>query len=418
MADDDTGTETQTLDAYWASDNPIFARKELLDIDHIPDEERIIGRDDEIERVASSIHPAVDGKSPRNTLIYGKTGTGKSLVAKHVTQSATEYAHNNGTEMRTVYIDCTQSSTETRVVITIARDLNDPDTTGITIPVTGLSTDEYYHRLWNILDELYDVVVIILDEIDKLQDSEILMQLSRAGEAGKVDSCSVGIIAISNKISFKETLDERILSSLQDREFVFPPYDANQLRSIMYNREDAFKDDVLTDDVIPLSAALAAQEHGDARKALDILRNAGEIARDQQMETVTEEHVQKARKRADIDRFSQLLEGQPTQTKAAVYALALLTEQSDGDEFSTREIYDVYKTITSELDMDALSQRRMSDRLNEQVFLDILGRTERVGRGRGKGVTHQYYLLEEPDVIKPVITDDMRFSEFSELPGT
>jgi len=416
MADDQTGTESRTLDDFWASENPIFERKELLDIDHIPDEERIIGRSEEIERIASSIHPAVNGKSPRNALIYGKTGAGKSLVAKHVTQSATEYAHNNGTKMGTVYIDCTQSSTETRVVITIGRDLNDPDVTGITLPVTGLSTDEYYYRLWNILDELYDVVVIILDEIYKLKDNEILMQLSRAGEAGKVDSCSVGIIAISNKISFKETLDERILSSLQDREFVFPPYDANQLREIMYNRVDAFKDGVLTDDVIPLSAALAAQEHGDARKALDILRNAGEIARDQQMQKVTEEHVQKARKHADIDRFSQLLEGQPTQTKAVVYALALLAEQSNKDEFSTKEIYDVYTNIAGELGIDALSQRRMSDRLNEQVFLDILGRTERVGRGRGKGVTHQYYLLEDPNVIKPVITDDMRFSELTESP--
>lgn len=412
--DDDTGTGTRTLDEFWASENPIFARKELLDIDYIPEEERIIGRDTEIERVASSIHPAVEGDSPRNTLIYGKTGTGKSLVAKHVTQSASEFARNNGTGMGTAYIDCTQSSTETRAVITIARELNDPEKTGITIPVTGLSTDEYYHRLWSILDALYDVVIIILDEIDKLQGSEILMQLSRAGEAGKVNECSVGIIAISNKISFKETLDERILSSLQDREFVFPPYDANQLRNIMYNREDAFKEGVLTEDVIPLSAAIAAQEHGDARKALDILRNAGEIARDQQMEIVTKNHVEDARKRADIDRFAQLLDGQPTQTKVCVYALTLLTEQSSDDEFSTREIHEVYSKIAAELGIDSLSQRRMSDRLNEQVFLDILGRTDRVGRGRGKGVTHLYYLLEDPDVIKSVLADDSRFNNFSD----
>jgi cell division control protein 6 len=405
------GAGDRTLDEFWASDNPIFARKELLDIDHIPDEDRIIGRNEEIDRIASSIHPAVDGDSPRNTLIYGKTGTGKSLVAKHVTQSAQQFAETNGTAMGTVYVDCTQTSTETRVVITIARDLNDEDAIDVSIPVTGLSTDEYYHRLWELLDALYDVAVIILDEIDKLQDNEILMQLSRVGEAGKVDSCSVGIIAISNKISFKETLDERVLSSLQDREFVFPPYDADQLHEIMLHREDAFKDGVLTDDAIPLTAAYAAQEHGDARKALDILRNAGEIARDQQMEQVTEEHVKKARKRANIDRFSQLLEGQPMQTKATVYALTVLTEQSneDVDEFSTRRIYDVYQRLAEELDMDCLSQRRMSDRLNEQVFLDILGRTERVGRGRGKGVTHQYYLLEDPDVIKPVIEEDTRF---------
>lgn len=409
MADRDA--TNSSLDEFWASEDPIFSRKELLDIDHIPDEDRIIGRDSQIENLASSIHPAVRGQSPRNTLIYGKTGTGKSLVAKHVTQSAQEFAKKNGTEMRRAYIDCTQATTETRVVITLARTLNDPEETDITIPVTGLSTDVYYQRLWDIIDSLYDVVIIILDEIDKLQSNEILMQLSRAGEAGKVESCKVGIVAISNKISFKKTLDERVLSSLQDREFVFPPYDANQLREIMYNREDAFKDSVLTSDVIPLSAAFAAQEHGDARKALDILRNAGELAKHRQLSRVTEEHVRNARDKADIDRFAQLLDGQPTQIKATVYALAILTERRSDEEFSTREIHDAYAQLTAALDIDTLSQRRMSDRLNEQVFLDILGRTDRVGRGRGRGVTHLYYLLETPETVRTVILNDPRFEE-------
>ncbi|AFO55373.1 MULTISPECIES: Cdc6/Cdc18 family protein [Natrinema] len=412
--EDGTDGENGSLEDFWATEDPIFSRKELLDIDLVPNEDRIIGRDSEIKNVASSIHPAVKGQSPRNTLIYGKTGTGKSLVAKHVTRSAQQYSVENGTELGRAYVDCTQTKTETRVVINLAQTLNDPEETGISIPVTGLSTDVYYERFWSILDHCYDVAIIILDEIDKLQDSEILMQLSRAGEAGKLDSCNVGIIAISNKISFKESLDERILSSLQDREFVFPPYDANQLREIMSNREDAFRDGVLSDDVIPLSAAFAAQEHGDARKALDILRNAGELAKDGDAEEVTEEHVRNARERADIDRFSQLLEGQPTQIKASVYALSLLAEQhSDREEFATREIYETYQTITSDsaLGIETLSQRRMSDKLDEQVFLDILGRTERVGRGYSSGVTNYYYLLEDPSVVQAVIHDDNRFSE-------
>nr|WP_233340438.1 orc1/cdc6 family replication initiation protein [Haloprofundus sp. MHR1] len=412
MNGDDSGN--RSLDEIWASDDPIFDRKELLDVDHVPDEDRIIGRQEEIENVASSIHPAIQGQPPRNTVIYGKTGTGKSLVAKHVTRSAQRYAKEQGTEMGRAYIDCTQSTTETRVVVNLARTLNDPEKTDISVPVTGLSTDVYYHRLWEILDELYNVVIIILDEIDKLQNNEILMQLSRAGESEKVSSCKVGIIAISNKITFKETLDERVLSSLQDREFIFPPYDATQLMAIMENRIDAFKEGILSDDVIPLSAAFAAQEHGDARKALDILRNAGELAKDSDEEVVTEQHVRSAREKADIDRFSKLLEGQPTQVKATIFALATISANRDDDEFATREIYDVYMQVTDILDMDTLSQRRMSDKLNEQVFLDILGSTDRVGRGRGRGVTNFYYLLEEPEVVRTVIFQDSRFMELED----
>lgn len=182
----------------------------------------------------------------------------------------------------------------------------------------------------------------------------------------------------------------------------------------MYNREDAFREGVLSDDVIPLSAAFAAQEHGDARKALDILRNAGELAKDEDADEVTEIHVRNAREKADIDRFSQLLEGQPTQIKASVYALSILADRhSDREEFATREIYEMYKSITSDsaLGIETLSQRRMSDKLDEQVFLDILGRTERVGRGYSSGVTNYYYLLEDPSVVQAVIHDDDRFSE-------
>jgi len=220
----------------------------------------------------------------------------------------------------------------------------------------------------------------------------------------------VGILAIRNKISFKDSLDERVLSSLQEREFIFPPYDANQLREIMRHRKDAFHEGVLSEDAIPLAAAFAAQEHGDARKALDILRNAGELAKDQGADQVREEHVRNAREKADIDRFSKLLQDQPTQSKAAVYALSLLADSRNDEEFATREIYERYEQLTQRLDIDALSQRRMADRLNEQAFLDILGVTDRVGRGRGKGMTNFYYLLEDPKVVQTAIESDDRFS--------
>jgi len=398
------------LDSIWESEDPIFADKELLDIEHIPNEERIIGREEEISNLANSIHPAIRGGKPRNTLIYGKTGTGKSLVAKHVTQSAEDFAHNQGTGLDRAYIDCTQATTETQVVIKLGRTFNRPDETDVSVPLSGLSTNAYYDRLWQIIDTLYDVVIIILDEVDKLQENNVLMQLSRAGEAGKLDSCKIGILAISNKISFKDTLDERILSSLQEREFIFPPYDANQLREIMRHRQDAFREGVLTDDVIPLAAAFAAQEHGDARKALDILRNAGELAKDDDSDVVREEHVRDAREKADIDRFSKLLQDQPTQSKATVYALSLIADGSKQEEFPTREIYERYEQLTESLDIDSLSQRRMADRLNEQAFLDIVGVTDRVGRGRGKGMTNFYYLLEEPEVVQSAIESDQRFS--------
>jgi len=55
---------------------------------------------------------------------------------------------------------------------------------------------------------------------------------------------------------------------------------------------------VLEDGVVPRVAALAAREHGDARKAIDILRFAGEIAEENDHDSVTEDCVDHAHESA------------------------------------------------------------------------------------------------------------------------
>ena len=160
--------------------------------------------------------------------------------------------------------------------------------------------------------------------------------------------------------------------------------------------------------MIPLSAAFAASEHGDARKALDILRNAGEIALDRDAETVTDQHVREARSLADINRFRDLLQGQPTQAKAAIFALADLASQRKDSKIESSDIYTRYCELTGRLDMNQLSQRRVYDLLQEQAFLDILGQ-EFEGRGRARGSVMKFYLLEEPETVRAAIRQDSRF---------
>jgi len=238
-------------DPLFESGHRIFANKDLLKIGHVPKADRIVGRDEEISKLAKRLNGAVHGYSPENVMIYGKTGTGKSLVSKHVCQRA-QNAAQDGVEIGTAYIDCAEDNTETQAVSSLAAKLNDESITGITVPHTGLSTSKYYKLLWKTLDAQFDSVIIILDEIDLMNDDSVLMKLSRAEEAGKIN-CSVGVIAISNKIQYVDNVNERVKSSFQHKELFFKPYDANQLREIMLNREDAFQDGVLSEDAIPLS---------------------------------------------------------------------------------------------------------------------------------------------------------------------
>ena len=390
-------------DSLFSYEDPIFANKELLEINHLPDQGRIVGREGEIAELANALNPALFQQSPSNILIYGKTGTGKSLCAKYVSRELVDEAAQAGVSVGVAYVDCAQDNTETQAVETIASTMN-TDATDVTIPDKGISTATYYKRLWRILDAEYDVAIIILDEIDKLGDDGILMQLSRAGEAEKLKRCKLGTIGISNKIKYKDQMDERVKSSLCEREFVFPPYDASQLGDIMEARKDAFKEGVLADGAIPLAAAQAAQEHGDARKAIDILRYAGEIAQTTNDTVVREEYVKEARSRAEVDRFRELIRGATPHAKYVLQAVAVLSiNQTEQVAFRTSRVYEVYEEVCRQMGADPLSTRRVRDLLREHAFLDVIEQTRKSG-GRAEGNYTEHRLLEDPEVVKEVLT--------------
>lgn len=410
--DDPSEDPLFSIDRNDPGDVDIFARKELLKVGHVPESSRIVGRDKEIEAVATELRPIVHGDPPNNIIIYGKTGTGKSLVARHVTERAQRAADSNNISVGVVYVDCAQHNTQTRVSRAVTQSLNDEDITGFTIPRAGIGSGEYYDYLWDILDRLYESAIIILDEVDRLDNDDILMQLSRARESGKAN-CHLGVIAVSNKIEYRDQLNERVKSSLREEEFVFQPYNANQLREIMEHRRDAFHDDVLSYDVIPLTAALAAQEHGDARKAIEILRHAGELAEREGSNTVTESYVRDAQEWAEVDRFEELLRGSTTQVKFILYSLALLTEENrPNDAFSTSRVYERYKQTTEKVNAKTLSEHRIYELLKEQAFLGVIEST-RTGGGRGEGSYLEHRLVQDTGVVLKTVLRDNRLRDLN-----
>lgn len=403
--------EETVRNSLFRYDDPIFKNESLLQVSHLPDPDRIVGRDEEMQEVAEALNPALFGNEPIHLFIYGKTGTGKTLISRSVTQMLQEEAAEwEGTVVDYAVADCGTQNTEASVVMRLAQALNDPDKTGFTVPARGLSTGDYYDRLWTAIDTCTDVSIIILDEVDLLENDEVLRKLSRAGENQWVTNARIGIIAISNKIDYPDELSERVQSSFNRDEVVTHPYDANDLTDILEKRQDAFRDGVLSNDAIPLTAALAAQEHGDARKAINILRNAGRIAKKQNDDQVTEEHVRAAKQKTEVDRFAELIAGSPIQTKTVLYALTLLTEQSSDDEFRTRRVYQAYQNIANELGNNILSERRIREILQEQDFLNVI-ESERRGQGRGQGMTSMHRLLEDPEIVQTVLLRDSQLDE-------
>jgi len=374
----------------------IFAKRELLQIDYVPNRDRIVGRDEQIETVATDIGPIIEGNPPNSIVIYGKPGCGKSLVAKHVSQAAEQEANNREFTIATAYVNCQQAKGNTGVLAEIGSKINQEGGPH-SFPRRGISENEYYTRIWETLDMYYDGLLVVLDEVDKLKDDDILMALSRAGEDGSVN-VPIGVIAVSNKIDFRDMMSERTKSSFGHNEIVFDPYDASQIHDILDNRTDAFVDDVLSEGVIARAAALSAQEHGDARKAMRLLRYAGDTAISAGDSIVREAHIDSARQSAQIDRLLELISGLPPHSKHLLIALAYKTKDADHKEwFRTGDIGTLYESVCESEAATPLTSDRRRQLLDELSFLEIAG--SRRGVNQTRESPKEYKLLWDAETV-------------------
>ncbi|MEE9323319.1 MAG: ORC1-type DNA replication protein [Candidatus Aenigmarchaeota archaeon] len=375
----------------------IFKEKDILSIQFTPD--NIPHRNKQINQLGMIIAPVLRGERPSNLFIYGKTGTGKSLCARHTTSKLLETAKNNGNEnIKIIYINCKMSKvsdTEYRLLSQLILNF------GEQVPFTGLPTNQLYQKFYKLLDMKEQNTIIILDEIDALVNKigdGVLYNLTRINQ--ELKNAKLTIVGISNNISFINHLDPRVKSSLSEEEIVFPPYNANDLRDILTERVGfAFNQDVVSPSVIAKCSALAAQEHGDARKALDLLRIAGEIAERMGNNRVSEEHVDRAEKKLDRDKTIEIVRNQPQQSKCVLLAILRLWK-SRGKGIQTGDIYDIYVEICRKNNLKSLTQRRVSDLISE---LDMFGvvNAKVVSKGR-YGRTREIKIELSNEIIEKI----------------
>ena len=352
----------------------IFRNRDALSPEYVP--EVLPHREDQIKQLGGILAQALKGFKPGNVFIYGLTGTGKTAVTKFVLRRLVLKANEIGASVKYAYINCRQSDTPYRVLADIAESL------GIRVPFTGLSIAEVYRRILRGLNEHKGIFIIVLDEIDHLvkrKGDDILYRLLRINEEDI--RTKVSLVCITNDVKLLEILDPRVKSSLGEEEIVFPPYDALELKDILACRaKEAFNDGVLEEDVIPLCAALAAKEHGDARRALDLLRVAGEIAERESSEKVACEHVRKAYSEIERNTTLEVIKSLPIQAKIVLYAIFLL-DKKNVKPIITGHLYSVYTNLCKIIGVGCLTQRRVSDIISQLDTLGLIS-TEIVSRGR------------------------------------
>ncbi len=383
----------------------LFKDREVLRHDYLP--EKLPHREEQIRLLGQVVAPVLKDSRCSNIFIYGKTGTGKTAVTKFVVSHLESKAKEYGAPVKFCYINCRMTGSEYRVFASLSQSL------GLSIPFTGLSVGEVFDRFQAGLDSTRTLFIIILDEIDALikdRGDGILYELTRINES--LHKSKVALIGISNDLRLKEFLDPRVFSSLSEEEMVFRPYDAGELRNILQERSRlGFFEGVLSEAALSICSALAAAEHGDARRALDLLRVAGEVAERQGSATITEEHVREAEKHIEHNKVVEALKNSTLHSKLVLLSVYHLGKACSGSA-TTGEIYDVYNELCGELGVSMLTQRRLGTLINELDAMGLLN-SKVVSMGR-YGRTKKIRLEIARSLIQDVFATDGRLGHLME----
>jgi cell division control protein 6 len=376
---------------------PLFIKKEILQSNFMPSV--INHRDEQIKQIADILAPSLRLEKPSNLFVYGKTGTGKTASIKYVLNQMKKIIKQKKINIKTIYLNCKLkkiADTQYRLMAQLVREFEKP------IPPTGLPTDEVYKIFYDLIDKEKKLIILVLDEIDQLikkTGDEILYNLTRINS--ELKNSQIEIIGISNDVLFRDYLDPRVKSSLSEEEIIFPPYHALQIKDILLQRANkAFRKNILAEGLIEKCAAYAARDHGDARRAIELLRVAGEIAERENSEKIEIKHLDKAEEKIDNDRILDIIKIQPKQHQVVLYSILALKNKAP---IFTGEVYVLYKDLCFKTGLRPLTQRRLSDIIAEFDMQGIINTKiiskGRYGRTREIGITLSHVTQVEIEKI-------------------
>jgi cell division control protein 6 len=352
--------------------SPIFENRFVFSKKYVPD--KIVHREEQIKQVADRLQWALMGSKPKDHIIYGYGGTGKTLVSRHVTEELIKRT----VDVAYFYASLKESHTLVRALNSILGKMGGK--TGKTN-----SSQHIFEKIYDIVNMLpQQHIIFILDEIDKVIEGydDLLYGFLRSNEIATTEK-DITLIATSNDFNFPNELEIGTRSSfaMMDK-LTFPRYDAIQLKDIIKNRAVlGLKIDTYDDTLLSLCAAHGARDHGDARKTIELLEKAAEIAMMQKGTQITQTHVQLALEQNEFEGVYHGLKTLPTQAKAVALACIrdrkriLKSNPEIKIESTTNTVYSEYLAICNRLGWNNLAISRFRDIINDLAFLGLLNNT-------------------------------------------
>ena len=371
----------------------MFSDRRVFDPRHSPSTLR--HRDAQVHAMVLNLADALEGHIPGNMILYGTTGAGKTAAARFVIQQLEERAEAIGSSVTSHEVNAQHTNTRYRVLHSIATRLWEKG--DVTIPFTGWPADRVLEETVRRMDRRSGVHVIVLDEMDRLatqSEEQLLYDLTTLNVL--LSTARASIIGISNDFSFTDSLTGPIRSRLAAEDIVFTPYTADQVNDILIDRAtDGLREGTWDESGIRLCADLAAKEHGDARRAIDLLRVSAQRAEIGDANSINIEHVISAQAQMEQDRAITLMQGLPEHQKLILMSI-LINQRNGVHTPNSGTIWETYTQACSRAGFRPLTSRRVSTIINEfdsaglahvrNVFLGRHGRTKHVYSLIPKGI--------------------------------
>ena len=390
------------VEISYRDERNIFTEKDVFKESYQPDE--IMERDEEIEQYVEHTEDALFGDQPNNILVYGKTGVGKTVVTKEVMRIMSQESENRDVDVDYLIVNCGHKPTSYQAVIGLVDKLR--ARRGLDSLNNGYGFADVMKMLYEEIERLESTVYIILDEIDYLgDDDKILYEIPRASANDYVENSKVGLIGISNDYTYRQNLSPKVKDTLQEREIHFPTYEAPELRTILNDRiEKGMDEDAVGQGVVSKCSALAAKDTGSARQAIDLLREAGNVADQDGREEITIDDIESAK--YQVER-GQLRDGISNLTDHGKYVLLSLASAYEHSEEPQRlkQILSAYETVCEKNATDPLSEYRVRDHLSDLKMLGFVEK-DKENKGMSGGRYYVYDITVDPEMIFEVVENE------------
>lgn len=368
---------------------------------------RIVHRDKEMVKLIDVVSSAILHSQPSHIFVFGKSGTGKTAVVRHVVEAAEKVTHARKKTIG-LFVNCTNQVSHHSLLIRLIEQLEG----GVHLQ-SNTAAGELHDRLLGACKKAEANIVIILDEVNHLvkrSGVDAMYSIANLNAEMAGSKSTISIIAISNDLHYGEKLPASVQSRLAPEKLYFAPYTAAQLADILKDRAAmVFTDDGLEVGLIELCAAYAAQSHGDARQALALLRKAAVIAGREGSRRVAPHHVVSAKSALEYDIIADGVRRLTPHEKVVLFVTAHMSMRgTPSDNLNIGKLFEEYQRVCNQFGITPLGSRSVGRCLTDLVDQGFV-RTEVKSLGRAKGRTTLVQITVPAESTIKIIQEDSIF---------